>query len=374
MSIAIVNRDFGEHAGAIGIGLRRFAEYQASVSSVSIISTSKSKDLIDLGKNSNIKLFLAKSLSSSGSSIAIRLFELIYFALFVMFSLIKSRPKIIYVSSNPPLIIPFFVFLFCYITKSKYIYHVQDIHPEATMLVLNMPKILEYFAKSMDRITLKNSDLVITLSEDMKKSLLKRYDCLNIILLQNPAIVNKDNLIMTKLNGAIFCGNAGRLQNIDILLEAIEIFLRNDNSDFFFGFVGGGVFSRRICSLSKKFKRFKYYGYVSAQEAIAICSEYKWALLPIRTEVLKYAYPSKIPTYISAGCKIVSITSRDTELAKEIHDNDIGFNVEENTADIVTAFEFMAKNQDGFFGTKNYTFLNTDEFGEGLSKLANSIR
>lgn len=373
MSIAIINRDFGEHAGAIGLGLSRFAIDQALASSVNVITSSNSRDVLALGEKANIRLFLAKSLTSSGSGIAMRLFEVIYFSLFVVVSLIKSRPKLVYVTSNPPVIIPFFVFIFCYLTKSKYIYHVQDIHPEASSLVFKLPKILVYLIKSVDTLTLKNSELIITLSNDMKATLLKREKALNVMLLQNPAIVNKNDMNLPKTNGAIFCGNAGRLQNMDILLEAIEIFLKKDSSDFIFGFVGGGVFASQLVLLSEKYSRFKYYGYVSAEEALAISSGYKWALLPICGEVLQYAYPSKIPTYISAGCQIISITSGDTELAREIHSNDLGFNVEANAGDVVASFESLPAYGAGFSGFEGYAFLKTDEFGNTLSNIASSI-
>ena len=176
-----------------------------------------------------------------------------------------------------------------------------------------------------------------------------------------------------KKNGAIFCGNAGRLQNIDFLLEAIEIFLKEDNSDFVFGFVG----EWRVCKSSgldgKKYSRFKYYGYVSAEEALAISAGYKWALLPIRGEVLQYAYPSKIPTYISAGCQIISITSGDTALVREIQSKALGFNVETNVVEIVAAFHSLPAYSIDFSGVEKYEFLNTDEFGITLSNLANSI-
>jgi len=373
MSIAIINRDFGDHAGAIGLGLNRFAIDQALASSVSVITSSSSRDVLALGEKDNVKLFLAKSLTSSGSSIAMRLSEVVYFSFFVVVSLMKSRPKLVYVTSNPPVIIPFFVCIFCYLTKAKYIYHVQDIHPEVSALVFKIPKFLLYFIKSIDTFALKHSALVITLSKDMKATLLAREKNIKIKLLQNPAIINNSNMSVPKKNGAIFCGNAGRLQNVDFLLEAIEIFLKEDNSDFVFGFVGNGVFASQLVLMAEKYSRFKYYGYVSAEEALAISAGYKWALLPIRGEVLQYAYPSKIPTYISAGCQIISITSGDTELAREIHSNDLGFNVEANVGDIVAAFESLPAYGAGFSGFEGYAFLKTDEFGNTLSNIAKSI-
>jgi len=40
------------------------------------------------------------------------------------------------------------------------------------------------------------------------------------------------------------------------------------------------------------------------------------ATLYVMPEVLSYAYPSKIPAYISVGCEIISVTSHKAFLAK----------------------------------------------------------
>ena len=223
MSITIINRDLGEHAGAIGVGLTDFATNMALAGNVQIITSSNSSDLVKLSQNSKIRLSHVKSLTSSSSNIFMRLLEIFYFSMFVILNLWKTKPKIIYVTSNPPIIIPFLVYIFCSLYKIKYIYHVQDIHPEATNIILKLPQLIIKFVKYVDTLTLKNADIVITLNQDMKNTLLERTPSIRVILLDNPALkLNLQESRLCKINGAIFCGNAGRLQNMEVLLNAID--------------------------------------------------------------------------------------------------------------------------------------------------------
>ena len=374
MSITIINRDFGEHAGAIGVGLTEFATNMALAGNVQIITASNSSDLVELSQNSKIRLSRVKSLTSSSSNIFMRLLEIFYFSMFVILNLWKTKPKIIYVTSNPPIIIPFLVYIFCSLYKIKYIYHVQDIHPEASNIILKLPQLIMKFVKYVDTLTLKNADIVITLNQDMKNTLLERTPSIRVILLDNPALkLNLQESRLCKINGAIFCGNAGRLQNMEVLLNAIDIFLTEDTGDFVFAFVGRGIFSERLVLMAKKHSRFKYYGYVSAAEALRITSLYKWALLPIVGEVLKYANPSKLPTYIAAECQVISITSKTSNLANVIKSNNLGLNLEPAMNDIIEGFRTLSQCQVNFHGYQEFKISSASDFGSRLTTIANSI-
>ena len=107
----------------------------------------------------------------------------------------------------------------------------------------------------------------------------------------------------TRKNGVVFAGNAGRLQIMDIVLDAIDEYL-DLGGRLEFCFIGAGVYKNRISRLAKKYDRFSYKGYVSAEEALKVSSCYQWGLLPILPAVLNYAYPSKIPSYLSAGAAL----------------------------------------------------------------------
>ena len=64
-----------------------------------------------------------------------------------MFCILKTRPKNIYVSTDPPLVVPFVVSVFSKIMNIKYTYHLQDIHPEATNTIKKLNVYLFKFLK-----------------------------------------------------------------------------------------------------------------------------------------------------------------------------------------------------------------------------------
>ncbi|MCK7575639.1 MAG: hypothetical protein MZV65_06945 [Chromatiales bacterium] len=69
-------------------------------------------------------------------AILMRSLDALIFMTWVLVSLIRSRPSKIYVATNPPIVVPFIVFLYSRVFRARYYYHVQDIHPEAANVVV----------------------------------------------------------------------------------------------------------------------------------------------------------------------------------------------------------------------------------------------
>ena len=86
------------------------------------------------------------------------------------------------------------------------------------------------------------------------------------------------------------------------------------------------------------------FGIVSAIEADKIVSEYEWALLPIEDEITRYAFPSKISTYVCSGAKILSICSENTSVAKWIKSKKVGITVNPKLDEIIELFFKLEKN------------------------------
>ena len=112
---------------------------------------------------------------------------------------------------------------------------------------------------------------------------------------------------------------------------------------------------------------------MSAAEALRITSLYKWALLPIVGEVLKYANPSKLPTYIAAECQVISITSKTSNLANVIKSNNLGLNLEPAMNDIIEGFRTLSQCQVNFHGYQEFKISSASDFGSRLTTIANSI-
>ena len=190
--LLIVNRSFWPVYPVIGEGLLRVAESFAFSKKVAVIlqnHTDINKHLKEFKRGAGVNFFPIRAFSNSSSSLVIRVLDSIFFMFWVFFCLIKTRPKIIYVSTDPPILVPFIIAMFSKIMNFKYIYHLQDIHPEASNVVLKINKSLFNLLKKMDNFTMTRASILITLNEEMKIEILSRINIQKeIIIIENPSI------------------------------------------------------------------------------------------------------------------------------------------------------------------------------------------
>ena len=344
--LLIVNRSFWPVYPVIGEGLLRVAEGFASSKKVAVIlqdHANINKNLKEFKRGVGVNFFPIRAFSNSSSSLVIRVLDSIFFMCWVFFCLIRTRPKIIYVSTDPPILVPFIIAIFSKIMNLKYIYHLQDIHPEASNVVIKINRSLFNILKKIDNFSIRQASTLITLNEEMKIEILSRINIQKeITIIENPSIPFNIDISLEKKKGFSFTGNIGRFQRVPLLINAITKYRKNGGS-LEFAFVGGGVFSDQIFKLSKNISLIKYHGLVTSEQAGCISSKYEWALLPIEDEVTRYAFPSKISSYIYSGAKILAICSDETSVAKWVKTNQVGI-VVKPTVDAVVDIFFKIEN------------------------------
>ncbi|MDC0395167.1 glycosyltransferase, partial [Alphaproteobacteria bacterium] len=249
------------------------------------------------------------------------------------------RPRTVYVSTDPPVVVPFFVMIYSQLFGAEYIYHLQDIHPEATNVVIPVNKWIYKLVLKMDVLSIRNAKRLITITDQMVTEIRQRSQTkASINVLANPA-VSFDGIDTSKPKtlGFSFCGNAGRMQRIPLILSAIETyFKRGGRLDFIFA--GGGVYSNHLKDFSKNFSHFHYRGLVSSSEAAQISADYTWALLPIDDEITRFAFPSKASSYVCSGANILAVCSEYTSVAQWINANQVGLVVKPDVESIVDIF------------------------------------
>ncbi len=351
--LLIINRSFWPKYPVPGEGLLRLAEKLAPIKKVGVVTQYRAnlrKNLAKYNRGHGVNFFPFWSASDSSSNLFIRIVDLFFFLIWVIFCLIRTRPKKIYISTDPPIIIPFIVAIYSKITRSKYFYHIQDIHPEATNIIIKINLYLFKFLKKIDNFTIKNAHSLITLTEEMRSELISRSKVkTKILIIQNPAIPFSTNTsLVKKKNGFSFTGNLGRLQKIPLLAEAIKEYITK-NGTLEFAFAGGGIYTNLIKEISISCPLIKYHGLVSAEQSALISSEYEWALLPIEDSATKYAFPSKASTYAFSGAKILAICREDSSISEWINFYKLGVVVEPSVSVLVDTFFKIEKN-----------YLNTD--------------
>ena len=345
--LVIINRSFWPIYPVIGEALLRLAENISRSKKVAIVMQDHDNIKNHLKKNkrgSGIKFFPGKAFSNSSSSLIIRILDAIFFSFWVIFCILRTRPTNIYISTDPPVVVPFIVAVLSRIINIKYTYHIQDIHPEATNTIKKLNLNLFNFLKKIDNFSIRNANSLITLNEEMKEVIISRSNTTNkISIIENPSIILKTTKSKEKKRGFSFTGNLGRPQLVNLLIEAINEYEKKGGI-LEFVFAGGGIFSKDILRLSKINPLVTYHGKVSSTDAGSIVSNYEWALLPIEDEITRYAFPSKISSYVCSGAKILTICSENTSVAKWIKSKKVGITVNPKVEEIIKLFFKLEKN------------------------------
>lgn len=325
-NLAIVNRSF-RPGSPIGEGLLQFGELAAADGGVCVITQAEGdlkQELTDAGRGQGIDIRACKAYTTSASGVVKRIAEALYFMLWTFISLVRARPANVYVSTNPPVVVPFIVAVYSRLFRARYVYHLQDIHPEAANIVVPVNGFLFKLLQAVDNFTLRHADVIITLSEDMKAYIHKRSGTDRPIhLLDNPSFEVTPVPMEHRTKDIVFCGNAGRLQRIPLLMTAIRDYLLQGGK-LRFTFAGGGVYAPDIEALANAYEQVDYLGFIPATEAAELVNQHRWALLPIDDEVTKYAFPSKSSGYVLSGVGVLAVCGEDTSVARWVEELEVG--------------------------------------------------
>lgn len=355
LKLTIINRSFWPNYPVIGEALLRFAEDAAEhghrVSVIFCGTTEVVENLEQIDRGQGVSFYPMKERTSSSSALIVRMLSSILFAFWVLIKLLAIRPDKIYVSTDPPIVVPFITMLYCKYSGASFVYHLQDIHPEAANVVMPIHRWLYGTLVRVDSLTMCRAESLITITKQMADEICFRSrTAAPTHILNNPAI-SFDNIDLGKLKevGFSFCGNVGRMQRIPLILGAIEAYLIQGGK-LKFTFAGGGIYADQLNSFAEKFELFEYRGRVDPIEAAQISANFAWALLPIEDEVTRYAFPSKSSSYILSGAKILAVCDPQTSVAKWVCENTVGvvvvpeidalvstfFEIEQGTLDITS--------------------------------------
>ena len=349
IKVAIINRSFWPVYPVIGEALLRFAEQAANHGhSVSVIMQDHADikvKLAEADRGKGARFYPVKALTTSASGVLLRTCDAVFFMFWVLAVLLWVRPSRVYVSTDPPIVVPFIVMLYCSLFRAEYIYHLQDIHPEAANVIIPVNKWVYRILLKIDALSMHKAKSLVTITEQMADEIRSRPGTPPPIhLLDNPA-VSFDHIDTTKskISGFSFCGNAGRLQRIPLILDAIETYFEQGGK-LTFTFAGGGVYTKHLEAFDKKFPLFDYRGFVSPTEAAQINADYTWALLPIDDEVTRFSFPSKSSSYMFSDAKILAVCGSETGVAQWVKENKVGVVVTPKLESLVNALFDIEKN------------------------------
>ena len=337
--IVIVSEYFYPAERNDAILITKIVKTLSTLNSVEVICTSplENKQELDF---LNGKIHRLKNLNIKSKNIILRIFKLLYLTLQLVFksSFFLKKGDRVFIVTNPVFLLPFMAFL-KKIKNFEVTLLVYDVFPEnlvATKLLKNKNLFYKFLIKVYD-LSYNNVDRLIVIGRDMKELIHKKTNNKKeVFLIENWCDYNKiipmkkeDNSIIKKykLENKIvfsFVGNFGLVQGIENLLNAASLV---KNEDFVLLFIGDGGEKNRIENFIKNNHRNNiiYAGKYPAIEENTFLNACDVSIISLNESMYGLGVPSKSYYNMAAQKPLLYVGNKDTEIAKVITDNKIGW-------------------------------------------------
>jgi len=252
------------------------------------------------------------------------------------------RNSTILVLTTPPLIAIVPV-LWKPFKEFKVIYNVQDLYPEVldVLQMTSKTSTIYKMLKRIERMIFYKSDYVVPIGNSMKKKIIQDYalDEGKILVVENRAlkahreyakgvIKNPISEIKQKKEFIVqYAGNLGRVHEFQTVLEAIQIFNKENIGDIKFQFIGGGFNYDKLKSIVKKeeVKQVEFLPYVSPEEVIDFLVRSDLQLIISKKNLLNTAFPSKFYGIVTVGKPVIYICDGEDDITEYIRKYKFGF-------------------------------------------------
>lgn len=244
----------------------------------------------------------------------------------------KSKPDKIFLQSNNTAF--FTVFYAKYVLKRPLYYNEQDIFPENAFFagLLSEKSLVYRVAHMLQKYAYKNATALSTISDDMKSTIVTRYgvseDKVKVIynwgheeLQAHSEAENTFLRMYPKKQGefrVVYAGNLGKMQNVELILEAAE--LMRDKQDVSFFIVGGGVNEESLRAFAKE-KKLNNVTFVDMRPPEEVADLYSAAdinIIPLQRGLIYAALPSKIADCLIAGKPIITCVDEESKFASMV--------------------------------------------------------
>ena len=218
------------------------------------------------------------------------------------------------------------------IPNARITFNVQDIFPYNLMYCGRIKQnglLFKLLAKEQ-RYAYAHADHVITISEDMKETLIGdgvAEDKISVIYnwsYQDEPYTNVDtsaisHMFKSEHFNVVYAGNIGLMQNVDLIVEAARL-LKEDNSIRFY-IIGDGVYKNKLEDKAKEFglDNISFWPLQQPEKAPAIYSAADVNVIPLIKYGYKTALPSKTATCLACGKPIVFAVGKDSIFGKKAH-------------------------------------------------------
>lgn len=242
----------------------------------------------------------------------------------------KKKYDLVYVFSGPPLI-PLFISILnkMLVKKSRIIFIIQD---NVVYRISN--NFLKKLFKAYIKFTIILSDVVLVLSQPMKDEVLNYFKkekahkiSKKIKILLNFCADLEEGSFKTdakKSVDIIYAGNHGPSQGLTNFIDIISHIDQNHRPNI--SFYGEGTDKKNIIKYAQKRDvKIEFNDPIPRRDIKKIISKSKLGLVCMSKSLSRYAFPSKLATYLSVGTKVIICSYGFDHLNSFIKDNDFGY-------------------------------------------------
>lgn len=267
-----------------------------------------------------------------------------------------------FISSTPP-IQGAMAALIKKIRHIPFVYNLQDIFPDS-LVGTGLTKhgsILWKIGRVVENFTYRNADKIIVISEDFKRNIMAKgvpESKIEVIYnwVDEKAVVpipKAENVLYEELNlsrdqfYAVYAGNFGNAQNIDVILKAAQQL--QACSDMTFLLFGTGGLKEHFEQMANELHltNVKFFPLQPYDKVSYVYSLGDVGIVSCKKGIGKGAMPSKTWSIMSAGTAVVANYDTDTDLQEIITKNRVGlFSEADSVTDLAAAIRHLYDNRE----------------------------
>lgn len=228
------------------------------------------------------------------------------------------------------------------LARAHYVYHCLDIYPEIARATGMIASEFGYrVLRRIDARSIRMASAAVVISADMRQSLVARgADPSKVHIIPEfdleeftadkelPHALRPDPAAVSVL----FAGNLGRFQALDTVVDAAQLI--GPDAGIRFHFLGSGVVEDPLRTRAGDLlgRSVHFHGYVDPVVARKMAEVADICLVTLAPDIIRYAFPAKVVTYLRAGATIAAMVEKDSELAQLIAAHKLGAVVEPGDA------------------------------------------
>lgn len=204
-------------------------------------------------------------------------------------------------------------------------FNVQDVFPYNAMYSGKVSKksIVFKTLAFLQRRGYKRSDSIITISEDMKETLVSDGTPENKIEViynwsyqddpyKDVDISPVEHMFNKEYFNVTYAGNIGVMQNVELVVEAAR--LLKDDKDIWFHIVGGGLYKEKLQALAAEYEitNISFWPLQPPELSPAVYSASDVNVIPLVKDAYKTALPSKTATCLACQTPVVLAIGKES--------------------------------------------------------------